>query len=152
MAKKIKTKIKLQIIGGKATPAPPVGPALGQHGLPIKDFVDKFNLATKDKTGVLLPVVITVYEDKTYDFIVKQPPVGELIKAEIKIQKGSPMPHKDKVGHLTLKNLENIAKIKFSDMNAIDMYDAMKQIAGSARAMGVTADKIPDSYQGVLPN
>lgn len=152
MAKKIKTKIKLQIVGGKATPAPPVGPALGQHGLPIKEFVDKFNTVTKDKVGVLLPVVITVYEDKTYDFVVKQPPVGELIKSELNIQKGSAVPHKDKVGHLTLKNLEKIAKIKFPDMNAIDMYDAMKQVAGSARAMGVTSDKIPDDYKGVLPN
>lgn len=137
MAKKIKTILKLQIPGGAANPAPPIGPALGQHGLNIADFCQKFNAATKDKAGDIIPAEITVYEDRTYDFILKTPPASELIKKAIGIKKGSGKPLKEKVGSITKKQLEEIAKIKMPDLNAHDLAAAAKIIAGTARQMGV---------------
>ena len=137
MAKKIKTIIKLQIPGGGANPAPPVGPALGQHGLNIQDFCQKFNEQTRDKMGDIVPVEITVYEDRTYSFIMKTPPAAELIKKAAKIKSGSGKPLTEKVGSITDAQLEEIAKIKMPDLNAIDITAAKKIIAGTARQMGV---------------
>lgn len=137
MAKAIKTKIKLQIPGGAANPAPPVGPALGQHGLNIAEFCTKFNERTKDQRGDILPVVITVYEDRTYDFIVKTPPASELIKKALGLPKGSPSPLQQKVASLTRAQLREIAERKMEDLNANDVEAAMKIIAGTARQMGV---------------
>lgn len=141
MAKPIKTKIKLQIPAGKANPAPPVGPALGQHGLPIQDFCNQFNERTKDKGGDIIPVEITVYEDRTFDFITKTPPASELIKKTIHLSKGSKEPHKNKVGELTDEQLTQIAELKMPDLNADDINAAKKIIAGTARSMGVTIKK-----------
>jgi len=141
MAKPIKTKIKLQIPAGKATPAPPIGPALGQHGLPIQDFCNQFNERTKDKMGDIIPVEITVYEDRTFDFITKTPPASELIKKSIRLGKGSKEPHKTKVGELTDEQLTQIAELKMTDLNANDVEAAKKIIAGTARSMGVTVKK-----------
>jgi len=137
MAKKIKTKIKLQIAGGQANPAPPVGPALGQHGLNIAGFCKEFNDRTKDKMGDIIPVEITVYEDRSYDFILKTPPAAELIKKAAGIKKGSGKPLTDKVGKITAAQLEEIAKTKMPDLNANDLEAAKKIIAGTARQMGV---------------
>ncbi len=140
MAKKIKTVIKLQIPGGKANPAPPVGPALGQHGLNIQDFCVKFNAATKDKMGDITPVEITVYEDRTYTFILKTAPAAELLKKAAGITKGSGKPLQDKVGKVTKKQIEEIAKVKMPDLNANDIPAAMKIIEGTARQMGITVE------------
>ena len=137
MAKKIKTKIKLQIPGGQANPAPPVGPALGQHGLNIAEFCKQFNDKTKDKMGEITPVEITVYEERSYDFILKTPPASELIKKAAGIKSGSSKPLTDKVGSITDKQLEEIATIKRPDLNANDIDAAKKIIAGTARQMGV---------------
>jgi large subunit ribosomal protein L11 len=137
MPKKIKTKIKLQIVGGQANPAPPIGPALGQHGLNIAEFCKKFNDATHDKMGEVVPVEITVYEDRTYDFIMKTAPAAELIKKAAGIKKGSGKPLTDKVGSITTAQLRDIAEKKLSDLNANDVEAAMKTIAGTARNMGV---------------
>jgi len=137
MAKKIKTKIKLQIVGGQANPAPPVGPALGQHGLNIAEFCKQFNEKTKDKMGDIVPVEITVYEDRSYDFILKTPPAAELIKKYANIKKGSGKPLSDKVGSITQAQLEEIAKAKLPDLNATDIEAAKRIIAGTARQMGV---------------
>ena len=137
MAKKILTKIKLQIRGGQANPAPPVGPALGQHGLNIGEFCSKFNDATRDHMGDVIPVEITVYADRTYTFILKTPPAGELIKKYAKIPKGSGSPLVQKVGQLTDAQLTEIAKIKMPDLNTKDIEAAKRIIAGSARQMGV---------------
>jgi len=137
MAKKIKTIIKLQIPGGGANPAPPVGPALGQHGLNIQDFCQKFNEQTRDKMGDIVPVEITVYEDRTYSFIMKTPPAAELIKKAAKIKSGSGKPLTEKVGSITDAQLEEIAKIKMPDLNANTLEAAKKIVAGTARQMGV---------------
>ncbi len=137
MAKKLKTKIKLQIPGGQANPAPPVGPALGQHGLNISEFCQKFNEATRDKMGDIIPVEISVYEDRTYDFILKTPPASELIKKAAKIKSGSGKPLTQKVGSITEAQLRQIAETKMPDLNANDVEAAMKIIAGTARQMGV---------------
>lgn len=137
MAKKILTKIKLQIPAGQANPAPPVGPALGQHGLNIAQFCQSFNEKTKDKMGDITPVEITVFEDRTYTFILKTPPASELIKKLAKIPKGSGKPLTEKVGSITKAQLEEIAEIKMPDLNANDIEAAMKIIAGTARQMGV---------------
>ncbi|MFA5000319.1 MAG: 50S ribosomal protein L11 [Patescibacteria group bacterium] len=137
MAKKIKTKIKLQIAGGQANPAPPVGPALGQHGLNIAEFCKDFNDKTKDKMGDIIPVEITVYEDRSYDFVLKTPPASELIKKLAGIKKGSGKPLTEKVGSLTTAQLEEIAKTKMPDLSANDIEAAKKIIAGTARQMGV---------------
>ncbi len=141
MAKKIKTKIKLQISGGQANPAPPVGPALGQHGLNIADFCKQFNDRTKDKMGDIIPVEITVYEDRSFDFILKTPPASELIKKAANIKSGSGKPLTVKVGSITDAQLEEIAKTKMPDLNANDIEAAKKIIAGTARQMGVDIKK-----------
>jgi len=137
MAKKIKTKIKLQIPGAQANPAPPIGPALGQHGLNIAEFCRQFNDKTKDKVGDIIPVEITVYEDRSYDFILKTPPAAELIKKAAGIKKGSGKPLSEKVGKISDAQLTEIAKIKRPDLNANDLEAAKKIIAGTARQMGV---------------
>jgi len=137
MAKKIKTKIKLQITAGQANPAPPVGPALGQHGLNIAGFCKEFNDKTKDQMGNILPVEITVYEDRSYDFIVKTPPAAELIKKAANIKKGSGEPLTKKIGSITEKQLEEIAEKKMPDLSAKNIEAAKKIIAGTARQMGV---------------
>ncbi len=138
MAKKIITKIKLQIKGGQANPAPPIGPALGQHGLNIAGFCKEFNDASRDRMGDVVPVEITVYADRTYSFIMKTAPAAELIKKFAKIGKGSGKPLKEKVGSLTGSQLKEIAEIKMPDLNANNVEAAMKIIAGTARQMGVT--------------
>ncbi len=140
MAKEIKGYIKLQIAGGQANPAPPVGPALGQYGVPIQDFTTQFNDQTKDRMGVKLPVIITVYEDRSFDFIVKQPPASTLIKNKLNLKSGSAVPQKDKVGHLSFDQLKEISEEKAPDLNAYDTAGAMKTIMGTARATGVTTD------------
>lgn len=141
MAKKIKTKIKLQIAGGQANPAPPVGPALGQHGLNIAEFCKQFNDKTKDKMGDVVPVEITVYEDRSFDFILKTSPASELIKKAAGIKKGSGKPLTEKIGSITEKQLEEIALTKMPDLNARDIEAAKSIIAGTARQMGVEIKK-----------
>lgn len=140
MAKKLVTQIKLQIKGGLANPAPPVGPALGQHGLAIQDFCMQFNNATQDKKGEVVPVVINVYDDRTFDFITKVAPASELIKKAAGIPKGAGNPLKDIVGKITTAQLRDIAQAKMSDLNAHDIDAAMKIIAGTARQMGVKVE------------
>lgn len=140
MAKKIVNYIKLQITAGAANPAPPVGPALGQHGLNIQDFCTQFNAQTADRKGDLLPVVISVYEDRTFSFITKTPPASELIKKAISLSKGSAVPHKDKVGVLSKEKLREVAEMKMPDLNANDVEAAMNIIAGTARSMGVKVE------------
>jgi 50S ribosomal protein L11 len=138
MAKKIKTKIKLQIVGGQANPAPPVGPALGQHGLNIAEFCQKFNDATRtEKMGEIVPVEITVYEDRTYDFIMKTAPASVLIKKYAKVAKGSGKALTEKVGSLTTAQLREIAEKKMSDLSANSIEAAMNTIKGTARNMGI---------------
>ncbi|MFH1233346.1 MAG: 50S ribosomal protein L11 [Patescibacteria group bacterium] len=139
--KKITTKIKLQIPAGQANPAPPVGPALGQHGLNIQEFCAKFNEKTKDKMGDIIPVEIFVYEDRTYTFVTKTPPSSELIKKYAKVTKGSGKPLTVKVGSLTKEQLKEIAQIKMPDLNANDIESAMKIIAGTAKQMGIEIEK-----------
>jgi large subunit ribosomal protein L11 len=136
--KKIKAIIKLQIPAGQATPAPPVGPALAQHGLNISEFCQKFNEATKDKQGFTIPVEITAYEDRTYEFKLKSPPASELLKKAAAIEKGSGEPQKTKVGKITREQLRKIAEQKMADLNAPDVESAMKIIEGTARNMGIT--------------
>ncbi|MDP3970508.1 MAG: 50S ribosomal protein L11 [bacterium] len=140
MAKKVKTIIKLQIPAGQANPAPPVGPALGQHGLNIQEFCTAFNDKTKDERGNILPVVINVYEDRTFDFIVKTPPAAELLKKIAGISKGSGNPLKEKVGKVTKDQIKEIAEQKMPDLNANDIEAAMKIIEGTARQMGLTVE------------
>lgn len=140
MAKKILTQIKLQITGGAANPAPPVGPALGQHGLNIQDFCTKFNAATQDKKGETVPVLITVYDDRTFDFIMKVAPASTLIMKAAGIKKGSGNPLKEKVGKITRAQLKEIAEKKMADLNAHDVDAAMNIIEGTARQMGVTVE------------
>lgn len=137
MAKKLLTKIKLQIPGGQANPAPPVGPALGQHGLNISEFCQQFNDASKDKMGDLIPVEINVYEDRSYDFILKTPPAAELIKKQAKIKKGSGKPLTEKSGSITKDQIKEIAEIKLPDLNTNDIEKAKEIVAGTARQMGV---------------
>lgn len=137
MAKKIKTIVKLQIQAGKANPAPPVGPALGQHGINIGDFCAKFNDATKDKMGDIIPAEITIYEDRSFDFVLKTPPASDLLRKAAGVEKGAGNPLKDKVGKITVAKLREIAEKKMSDLNANDVEAAEKIIAGTARSMGV---------------
>ena len=137
MAKPIKTVLKLQIEAGKANPAPPIGPALGQHGVNIQDFCKKFNEATKDMTGDVVPAEITIYEDRSFDFKLKTPPASALLKKAAGIEKGSADPLKVKVGKVTKTNLRAIAERKMVDLNAYDVDAAMKIIAGTARNMGI---------------
>jgi len=140
MAKKLLTTLKLQIPAGKANPAPPVGPALGQHGLNIQDFCSKFNEATKDKAGDIIPVVISIYEDRTFSFVCKTPPASALLKKLLKLKKGSDNPLANKIGKVTRKQLEEIAAIKMPDLNTNNMDEAVKIIAGTARQMGLETD------------
>ena len=135
--KEISNLIKLQIEAGKASPAPPVGPALGSSGVNIMQFVKEFNDRTADKHGLIIPVVITVYKDKSFDFITKEPPMAVLIKKAIKIQKGSGKPNRDKVGTITKAQIEEIAKQKMQYLNAASLEAAMSMVAGTARSMGV---------------
>jgi len=137
MAKNIKTVIKLQIPAGKANPAPPVGPALGQHGLNIQDFCSKFNEATKDRMGDVVPAEITVYEDRTFTFVLKTSPASDLLKKAAKIDKGAANPLKDKAGTVTKAQIREIAEKKMADLNANDVEMAMRIIEGSARSMGI---------------
>ena len=140
MAKKVTGMIKLQIPGGQANPAPPVGPALGQQGVNIMAFCKEFNAATKNSAGMVIPVVITVYQDKSFTFITKSPPASILLKKAAGIEKGSGTPNTNKVGKVTRKQLEEIAKIKARDLNAADLDAAVKIIAGSARSMGLEVE------------
>lgn len=137
MAKKIKTIIKLNLPAGEATPAPPVGPALGQHGVPIMDFIKEYNARTAKLKGQIIPAVITVYEDRTFTFITKLPPVSAMIKKKLSLQKGSGKPNTEKVGRLTKSQLEEIAREKMPDLNVDDLESAKKIVAGTAKSMGV---------------
>jgi len=137
MAKKVLTRIKLQAVGGQASPAPPVGPALGQHGINIMEFCKAFNAQTQGDAGTTIPVVITVYEDRSFTFVTKTPPAAVLIKQAIGIDSGSAEPHRVKVGKITKAQVAEIAERKFADLNANDMDQASKIIAGTARSMGV---------------
>jgi large subunit ribosomal protein L11 len=137
MAKPIKAQIKLQLPGGGATPAPPVGSSLGQQGVNIMDFCKQFNAATANKKGEIVPVIITVYTDKKFSFVIKTPLTSNLIKSKASVTKGSSRPHVDKVGKISWKDVEDIAKIKFPDLNAVELEQAKRTIAGSARSMGI---------------
>jgi len=138
MAKEVKGKIKLQCPAGQATPVPPVGPALGQHGVNIGQFVKAFNDKTRDQQGLIIPVEITVYGDRSFDFICKSPPASVLLKRAAQVAKGSSVPHTDKVGSVTPDQIREIAKTKMEDLNAFDEEAACKIIAGTARSMGIT--------------
>jgi large subunit ribosomal protein L11 len=140
MAKEIMSQIKLQIPAGKANPAPPVGPSLGQHGVNIMDFCKQFNARTQKQEGSIIPVVISVYKDRSFTFITKTPPASDLLKKAAGIIKGSGIPHKNKVGTITQAQLEDIAKLKVEDLNAGDIPAAMNVIAGTARSMGITVE------------
>ena len=141
MAKKITGYVKLQIPAGKATPAPPVGPALGQHGVNIMGFCKEFNEKTAKQAGLIIPVVITVYQDRSFTFITKTPPVPVLIKKELNMETASARPNRDKVGKLTQEQLRKIATIKMPDLNAASIEAAMSMVAGTARSMGVTVEE-----------
>lgn len=139
--KKIKAIVKLQIMGGQATPAPHLGPALGQHGLNIAEFCQKFNEVTKNKKGELIPVEITIFEDRSYDFVLKRPPVSFLLKKIARIEKGSGEPSHKKVGKVSRAQLEEIAKKKMEDLNTADLNQAIKIIEGTARSMGIEIEE-----------
>ena len=145
MAKEVAAFIKLQIKGGAANPSPPVGPALGSKGVNIMDFCKQFNARTQDKAGKVLPVIITVYSDKSFDFVVKQPPVAIQLKEAAKVQKGSAQPNRDKVGQVTWDQVREIAQDKMPDMNCFTLEAAMRMIAGTARSMGI-------NVVGAFPN
>ena len=140
MAKKVKAMIKLQCPGGQANPAPPVGPALGQHGIPIMDFCKQFNDRTKDRPGLILPVVISLYEDRTFSFIIKSPPASVLLKRAAGVAKASGNPKAEKVGKVTMEQVKEIAREKMEDLNAADVDAAAKIIKGSARSMGIEVE------------
>jgi len=137
MAKKIIGSVKLQVKGGQANPSPPIGPALGQHGVNIAEFCKAFNARTQDKMGTVIPVIITIYADRTFSFITKTPPASVLLKQAAKIAKGSGIPNREKVGEVSIKQVEEIAKTKFEDLNAYNMAGAVKIIEGTARSMGI---------------
>lgn len=137
MAKEIKSVVKIQIPAGQANPAPPIGPVLSQHGIDIKAFCDQFNEKTQEGHGVVTPVVLTIYEDRSFDFITKTPPVGELIRRELGIKKGSSIPNLEKVGKLSDAQLTKIAEIKMPDLNTTDIEKAKEIIKGTARQMGI---------------
>lgn len=141
MAKKVSALVKLNIPGGKATPAPPVGPALGQHGINMMEFIKKFNDMTMNQVGTTMPVEISIYEDRSFTFIVKQPLASELLKKEAGIEKGSGSPLKEKVGRLTKDQLRKVAKQKMVDLNTSDEEMAMRVLAGTARSMGITIEE-----------
>ena len=140
MAKKVMKVLKVQAMGGKANPAPPLGAVLGQAGVNINDFCTKFNEKTKDRAGQTIPAVVTVYEDRSFTFILKQPPAASLIREQAKIEKGSGEPNKNKVGKITKKQLREIAEIKMPDLNTTNVEQAMETLAGTARSMGVTVE------------
>ena len=140
MAKEVKTIVKLQIPAGKATPAPPIGPALGQHGLNIQEFCTSFNEKTKDMSGDVIPVELSIYEDRSFDFVLKTPPAAELLKKAAGLQKGSGIPHKEKVGKVTKDQIKGIAEKKMQDLHANDIEAAMKIVEGTARSMGITVE------------
>ena len=140
MAKKVLTLIKLQMPGGQANPAPPVGPALGQHGVNIMEFCKAFNAQTQDQNGRIIPVVITVFEDRSFSFITKTPPAAVLIKEALRVEKGSGEPNREKIGRLTSAQVRQIAETKMPDLNARDVDQAMRIIAGTAQSMGVETD------------
>jgi large subunit ribosomal protein L11 len=140
MAKKITGYIKLQIPAGKANPSPPVGPALGQKGVNIMEFCKQFNARTSDKDGLIIPVVITVYSDKSFTFITKTPPAAVLLKRAAKIEKGSAEPHRNKVAKVNKSQVQEIAQLKMPDLNAFDIDHAMSMVAGTARSMGITVE------------
>lgn len=137
MAKEISGYLKLQVRGGQANPSPPVGPALGAKGLNIMEFCKQFNARTQEKQGQLLPVVVTIYSDKSFDFIIKTPPAAVMIMEKLKLKKGSSEPNRDKVGTITWDQIKEIAEVKMPDLNAFKIESAMKQVAGTARSMGV---------------
>jgi large subunit ribosomal protein L11 len=137
MAKKIIATVKLQVKGGQANPSPPIGPALGQHGVNIAEFCKSFNAKTQDQTGTVIPVIITIYADRSFSFITKTPPASVLLKQAAKIAKGSSVPNREKVGQVSKKQVEEIAKLKFDDLNANDLDGAMKIVEGTARSMGI---------------
>ena len=140
MAKKVIAVVKLQCPAGQANPSPPVGPALGQHGVNIMDFCKQFNERTKTAGGLVTPVVITVYQDRTFSFVTKTPPAAVLLRQAARLEKGSPEPHKEKVGSVTRTQVREIAEIKMPDLNANDIDGAMKIVEGTARSMGITVD------------
>jgi len=140
MAKEVTSQIKLQIPAGKANPAPPVGPSLGQHGVNIMEFCKQFNAKTQKQEGSIIPVVISVYKDRSFSFITKTPPASDLLKKAAGVIKGSGIPHKNKIGNITQAQLEEIAKLKIEDLNASDVPAAMLVIAGTARSMGITVE------------
>jgi large subunit ribosomal protein L11 len=137
MAKELNAMVKLQIPAGKANPAPPVGPALGQHGVNIMEFCKQFNAATQKQDGLIIPVVISIYKDRSFTFITKTPPASVLLLKAAKLEKGSPVPNKQKVAKVTLKQVEEIAKIKMPDLNAQKIESAMRMVEGTARSMGI---------------
>ena len=141
MAKVIVAKIKLQAAGGQATPAPPIGPALGQHNVNIGQFVSQFNEATRDFNGMPIPVVISVYGDRTFSFIIKSPPASALLKEAAQVAKGSGVPNKEKVGKVTMEQVRQIAQKKMADLNAHDVEAACRIIEGTARSMGIVVEK-----------
>ncbi len=141
MAKKIKTVIKVTPQGGAATPAPPIGPALGQHGVNIMEFVTQYNKATADKKGQKIPAEITIFEDRTFTFVIKLPPVSDMIKQALNLKAGSGVPNKTKVGKLSQAQLEKIATEKMPDLNTTNLASAMKSVAGTARSMGVEVER-----------
>jgi large subunit ribosomal protein L11 len=140
MAKEIQTYVKLQVKGGQANPAPPIGPALGSKGVNIMEFCKRFNAETQDKQGKVLPVLMTVYKDKTFDFIIKTPPAPIQLKEAAKIKVGSKVPNRDKVGKVTWEQVEAIAKDKMPDLNCFTLESAMRMVAGTARSMGITVE------------
>ncbi len=137
MAKKMIATVKLQVKGGQANPSPPIGPALGQHGVNIAEFCKSFNAKTQDQMGVVIPVIITIYADRSFSFVTKTPPASVLIKQAAKIAKGSNQPNREKVGEVTRKQIEDIAKLKMEDLNAYNLEKAMRIIEGTARSMGI---------------
>ncbi|MDI9501967.1 MAG: 50S ribosomal protein L11 [Tissierellia bacterium] len=141
MAKKVQAIVKLQIPAGKATPAPPVGTALGPHGVNIMQFTKEFNAKTQEQMGLIIPVVLTVYQDRSFSFITKTPPAAVLIKKALGMDKGSGEPHSKKVGKLTKAQVQEIAELKMPDLNAADLDAAMRMVAGTARSMGVTVEE-----------
>lgn len=143
MAKQVEAYVKLQVKGGQANPAPPIGPALGSKGLNIMEFCKRFNAQTQDRMGQVLPVVISVYKDKTFDFIIKTPPAAVLLLDAAKLKKGSPEPNRNKVGSVTWDQVKEIAETKMPDLNAFTVDSAMKMVAGTARSMGLLVDGTP---------
>lgn len=137
MAKKIRGYVKLQIPAGKATPAPPIGPALGQHGVAIMNFCKEYNERTQSMAGQIVPVVITVYEDRSFTFVTKTPPAADLLRKAAGVEKGAGNPRTEKVGKVTQDQIREIAELKMKDLNAVDVEGAMKQVAGTARSMGI---------------